>query len=172
MLLALCKAVGVVAPMYTWEQWQLRCKLHKLLFWEAARGAGGPSTALDEVLVGCVHDGCIANLVRGGCNPAAAAAIVANLGQVVANATAELAVGGKGGRGTTTRGGEEASKDGSPSLLVLMLMATAAELKVVGSRVEDGCQQRQTATHLLLLGGEGGRECSHQGVGNIKITLT
>jgi hypothetical protein len=40
-LLAWCKTAGIVAPMYTWEQRQSHCKLHKLLFLAAARGAGG-----------------------------------------------------------------------------------------------------------------------------------
>jgi hypothetical protein len=52
-----------------------------------------------------VDDGCIVNLVHGGCDPAAAAAIVANLGWVAVDAAAELALGGKGGEGTTTEGG-------------------------------------------------------------------
>ncbi len=89
----------------------MHCKLHELLFWEAAGGARGPLAAADEVLAGCIDDGCGANLVHGGCNPAAAAAIVANLGWAAADVAAELAVGGKGGGGTTMGGGEEASKD-------------------------------------------------------------
>jgi hypothetical protein len=138
----------------------------------AARRTGGPSMALDKVLPcpGRVDDGCIANLVHGGCNPAATVAIVADLGWAVVDAAVELVVGGKGVGGTTTRGGEEALKDGSLLLLSSTLMAV--ELKVVGGRVEDGRWWRQTAAQLLLPGGEGGRGCSHEGAGNIKIMLT
>jgi hypothetical protein len=70
--------------------------------------------ALDEVLAGRVDDRCVAKLVRGGCDLAAAVAIVADLGWAAADATAELAVGGKGRGGVTTGGGKEASKDGYP----------------------------------------------------------
>jgi hypothetical protein len=62
-LLASCKAAGVLAPTYTWEQWQ--SKLHKLLFPAALWGTGGPLMALDKVLP-CnnrVYDGCVAYLV-------------------------------------------------------------------------------------------------------------
>ncbi len=99
MLLALCNAVRVIVPTYTWEQWQLHCKLHKLLFLEAVRGAGGPLMVVDKVLPWASHvdDGCISNLVRGGCDLAETEAIVADLGKVVADAAAELAVSGKGG---------------------------------------------------------------------------
>jgi hypothetical protein len=128
--------------------------------------------ASPPTLAGCVDDGCVANLVRRGCNPAMAAATVADLGRAAADATAELAISGKGGGDTTTGGGEEASKDGSLSLLSLMLSAMAAELKEAGGRVEDGCRRRRTATRLLLPRGEGGRECFHQVAGNIKIMLT
>jgi hypothetical protein len=91
-LLASCKAMGVAVLTYTWERWQLCCKLHELLFLEAVRGAGGPSTALDEVLPCASHvdDWCVANLVRGGCDPAAAVAIVADLGRTAADAAVEL----------------------------------------------------------------------------------
>jgi hypothetical protein len=120
----------------------------------------------DKVLpcTGRVDDGCIADLVHGGCDLAAAAAIVVNLGRVVANAAAELTVGGKGGGSRTTGGGEEASKDGSALLLssTLKANATAVELKARGGRVKDGRLRCQMATQLLLPGGEGGRECSHQ----------
>ncbi len=78
MLLALWKVAGVVAPMYMWEQWQSRCKLHKLLFQEAAQGTRRPLMASEEVLAGRVDDGCITNLVHGGCHPATGAAIVAD----------------------------------------------------------------------------------------------
>jgi hypothetical protein len=81
---------------------------------------------------------------------------------------AELAIGGKRGEGMTTGGGEEALKYGSSLLLLLTLMATVEELKAAGNRVEDSCRRCRTATRLLLPGGEGGRECSHQGAGNIK----
>ncbi len=94
----------------------------------------------------------------GGCNLAAAVAIVADLGQAVANTAAELAVGGKGGGGTTTGGGEEALKDRSSLLLLSTLAATALELKAAGGRVKDSHWQCLTATRLLLPGGEGGRE--------------
>jgi hypothetical protein len=49
-------------------------------------------TALDEVLpcTGYVDAGCVADLVWGGCDPAAAAAIAAAQGLVVERATAEL----------------------------------------------------------------------------------
>jgi hypothetical protein len=73
-----------------------------------------------------MDDGCIANLVRGGCDPAIAAAIVADMGRAAADAAAELAAGGKGGEGMTTRGGEEALKYGSSLLLSLTLTAMAA----------------------------------------------
>ncbi len=58
----------------------MHCKLHELLFPEAAPEARGPSTALDEVLPCTSHmdDGCIANMVHGGCNPASAAAMTNN----------------------------------------------------------------------------------------------
>jgi hypothetical protein len=52
-----------------------------------------------------------------------------NLGRVAVDAAAELMIGGEGLGGTTMGGGEEASKDGSLSLLSLTLTATAAELK-------------------------------------------
>ncbi len=104
--------------------------------------------------------------------PAEAVAIVADLGWAAADAAAELVVGVKGGGSTTMGGGEEASKDGSLLLLSLTLTATSAKLKAAGGRVKDGCWQRQTATWLLLPGGEDGRECSHHCAGNIKITLT
>ena len=93
---------------------QLRCKLHKLLHLAAQVQEAGFSsssslllslsmlstlllllpllTALDEVLpcTGYVDAGCVANLVRGGCDLAAAAAIAAALGLAAARATAEL----------------------------------------------------------------------------------
>jgi hypothetical protein len=49
-------------------------------------------TALEEVFpcTGYVDAGSIANLVRGGCNPAGAAAIMAALGLAAARAAAEL----------------------------------------------------------------------------------
>jgi hypothetical protein len=61
----------------------------------------------DEVLpcTGHVDNGCIANLVRGGCDLAGTAAIVADLGRAAVDSTAELVVGGKGGGGTTMGGG-------------------------------------------------------------------
>ncbi len=129
---------------------------------------------MDKVLAGHVDEGCIANLMHGGCDPAAAVAIAADLGRAAADAAVELVVGGKGGRGTTTGGGEEALKDGSLSLLSsrLMAMAMVAELKAAGGRVEDGYRWRRMATRWPLPGGEGGRECSHQGAGNINIMLT
>jgi hypothetical protein len=49
-LLASCKVAGVVAPTYTWEQWQLRWKLSMLLFLVATWWAGGPWMMSDEVL--------------------------------------------------------------------------------------------------------------------------
>ncbi len=52
-----------------------------------------------------MDDGCVANLVHGWCDPAAAVAIVADLGQAAAEAAAVLAGGCKGGGGTTTGGG-------------------------------------------------------------------
>jgi hypothetical protein len=50
-----------------------------------------------------------------------------------------------------------------------MLTAMVVELKAAGGRVEDSRRQRRMAMWLLLLGGEGGRECSHQRAGNINI---
>jgi hypothetical protein len=49
-------------------------------------------TALDEVLpcTGYMDARCVANLVRGGCNLAVAAAIAAALGLVAARAVVEL----------------------------------------------------------------------------------
>jgi hypothetical protein len=81
-LLVSCKAAGVVVLMYTWERWQLHWKLHKLLLLEAGWGGGGALTELDKVLpcAGHVDDRCIANLVRGGWDPAVAVAIVVDLG--------------------------------------------------------------------------------------------
>jgi hypothetical protein len=110
--------------------------------------------------------------VCGGCNPAAAAAIVADLGLAAVDAAVELVIRGKGREGTTIGGGEEALKYGSLLLLSSMLTATAAELKAAGGRDEDGHWQRRKATWLLLLGGKGGRECSHQGAGNLNVALT
>ncbi len=97
MLLTLCEVAGVVAPMYMWEQWQLRCKLHKVLIPAAVqggRGAGGPLTVSGKFLpcAGLMDDRCITNLVRRCCNPAVAAAIVTQLGRVAADAAAVLAV--------------------------------------------------------------------------------
>ncbi len=64
-------------------------------------GAGGPSTALGEVLPcsGRVDDGCISGLVNGWCDPAVATAtaIMVDLGWAVADNTAVLVGGGKGG---------------------------------------------------------------------------
>jgi hypothetical protein len=64
-------------------------------------GAREPSMASDEDLpcTGHVDDGCIANLVRGWCDLATAAAIVADLGWAAVDATAVLAGGGEGGGG-------------------------------------------------------------------------
>ena len=83
-----CEEAGIVAPIYTWERWQSRCKLHELL-----HPSPSPSTASDEVLpcTGHVDAGCVADLVRGGCDPAAAAAIATDLGLAAARAAAELA---------------------------------------------------------------------------------
>ncbi len=52
--------------------------------------------ALDEDLpcAGRVDNGCIANLVRGRCDPAMATAIVADLGRAAADAAAVLTGGG------------------------------------------------------------------------------
>jgi hypothetical protein len=52
-----------------------------------------------------VDDVCVANLVRGWCDPAAAAAVVTDLGRAAAEAAAVLTGGGKGGGGTTMGGG-------------------------------------------------------------------
>ncbi len=92
MLLASCKAAGVITLTYTWKQRQRRCKLHELLFPEAVRGAVGPLTALDKILpcVGRMDDRCVADLVHGGCNPVTAAAILADLGRAAVDAAAEL----------------------------------------------------------------------------------
>ncbi len=67
-LLASCKAAGVVAPTYLWEQWQSCCKLHKLLLPVAVLGAGGLLTVSDKILPCANHvdDKCNADLVRGG----------------------------------------------------------------------------------------------------------
>ncbi len=62
----------------------------------------------------------VANLVRGECNPAVAAAIMADLVRAVMDSTAELVGDGKGGGGAQKQeGGEGASKDGSSSLSLL-----------------------------------------------------
>ena len=90
--LGILQGGGDVAPTYMWEQWQWCCKLQKLLFLVAARGTGGPLTVLDKVLpcVSHVDNGCIANLVRRGCDLTVAA-------EAVVGAAAELTVGGEGG---------------------------------------------------------------------------
>jgi hypothetical protein len=89
MLLVSCKVAWVIRLTYMWERWQLCCKLHKLLFLEAAGGSRGPSAASDEVLpcASRMDDGCVANLVHGGCDPATAAAIMADLGRAAADAS-------------------------------------------------------------------------------------
>jgi len=89
-----CEGAGIVAPIYTWERWQSRCKLHELLHPSSSSSPSpSPSTASDEVLpcTGHVDAGCVADLVRGGCDPAAAAAIATALGLAAAGAAAELA---------------------------------------------------------------------------------
>ncbi|KAL3778569.1 hypothetical protein ACHAW5_007024 [Stephanodiscus triporus] len=89
-LSASCRAAGFVAPTYTWERWQSRCKLRELL---SPPSSSSSVAASDEVLP-CdarVDDGCVADLVRGGCEPAEAAAIVAALGRAAADAARELA---------------------------------------------------------------------------------
>ena len=86
-----CEEAGIVPPIYTWERWQSRCKLHELLHPEA--GPSSPSSPpSDEVLprTGHVDAGCVADLVRGGCDPAAAADIATALGLAAARAAAEL----------------------------------------------------------------------------------
>jgi hypothetical protein len=97
---------------------------------------------LDKVLPCNSHvdDGCFANLVRRVCNPAAATAIVVDLGWVVIDAAAELTGGGKGGRAQQWEGGEGASKEANKSLLFLSSMstATAVELTATESRTAVG----------------------------------
>jgi hypothetical protein len=95
---------GHLTSCSSWT-WQSCCKLHKLLHLAAqAREANSselsllllsllPSlTTLDQVLpcTGHVDAGCVANLVRGGCDPAMAAAIAAALGLAAARAAVEL----------------------------------------------------------------------------------
>ena len=125
----------------------------------------------DKILpsTGCVDDGCVSNLVCRGCNPAAAVAIVVALGRAVADAVAdavvELVGGGERG-GDTTTGGRGWGIEGRVIIVVLINVDNDGS-RVKGDRVNDSCQWRRTATRLLLPGGEGGRERSHQGVGNI-----
>jgi hypothetical protein len=131
-------------------------------------GAGGAWTTSDVVPTCANHvdDGCVADLVRGGCNPAAAAAIVVNLGWVMVDAAAELVGGGEGGGGTTMGGRGGGIKGGQKIIAVVVVDVNsnsggADGGRVEGGRVEDRRRQRWTAMRFLLLGGEGGRKCSH-----------
>jgi hypothetical protein len=120
-----------------------------------------------------MDDETFANLVHRGCNPAMATAIVADLGWVVVDAAAEPLTGGKGGGGTTMGGRGGSIKGGQRIIIVVVVNADGNGSgvdggRVEGSRVKDGSRRRWMATRLLLPGGEGGRKCTHQGVGNIK----
>ena len=107
-------------------------------------------TASDKIMLctGCVDDRCVVDLIPKGCNPAAAMAIVADLGQAAADAAAKLAGGGEGGGGTTTGGGG-ASKDGS-SLLSLSTSTNGGRVK--GNGVNEGRRWCRTVRRLLFLG--------------------
>jgi hypothetical protein len=92
-------------------------------------GAGGPLTALDEVLpwAGHMDDRCVANLVHGWCDLATATAIMADLGQVAADAAAVLMGGGKGGGGTKSGGGG-GGIEGRIIVLVIVDIGVVAKL--------------------------------------------
>ncbi len=50
-----CKEVGIVVPIYTWERWQSRCKLHELLHPDArTREAGVVDVVVDVAVADCV----------------------------------------------------------------------------------------------------------------------
>ncbi len=51
-----CKEAGIVVPIYTWERWQLHCKLHKLLHPDAwTREAGVIDVLIDVIIANCVR---------------------------------------------------------------------------------------------------------------------
>jgi hypothetical protein len=79
---------------------------------------------------------CIASLVRGWCNLAAAVAILADLGQAMVDAAAELAGGGKGGGGTTTGGRGGGIKGGQRIIGVVDLDVGSNSSEVDSGRVE------------------------------------
>ena len=45
-----CVEVGIIAPIYTWERWQSRCMLHKLLHPVACTWEVGSSLSLSSSL--------------------------------------------------------------------------------------------------------------------------
>jgi hypothetical protein len=50
-----CKEVVIVVPIYTWERWQSRCKLHELLHPDArTREAGVVNVIVDVAVADCV----------------------------------------------------------------------------------------------------------------------
>jgi hypothetical protein len=54
-LQSLCKEAGIVVPIYTWERWQSRCKLHKLLHPDArTREAGVVDIVVDIAVADCI----------------------------------------------------------------------------------------------------------------------
>jgi hypothetical protein len=80
--------------------WQLHCKLHKLLFWEAARGGRGAIDGIRQDPCGRMDDGCITNLrIWDGWRqmPQRSSRLVT-----------------RDGGGHNNRRGKEASKDGHP----------------------------------------------------------
>jgi hypothetical protein len=114
------------------------------------RGAGGPSTASDKALpcAGCVDDGCVADLVRGWCNPAAVAAIVADLGWAAADATAVLVGGGEGGGGTTTEGGGGGIEGW---IIVLVIVDIAVNVKVLTLMLTSPAMMMVTVLTLAMM---------------------
>ncbi len=97
---------------------------------------------MDKVLpcAGRVDDGCVANLVRGWCDPAAATAIVADLGRAAVDAAALLAGDGDGGEGGGNEGWIiflvviDVNVDIKLLMSMLTAMATAVESKAAESR--------------------------------------
>jgi hypothetical protein len=50
-----CKEAGIVVPIYTWERWQSRCKLHKLLHPDArTREARVVIIVVDVAVANCI----------------------------------------------------------------------------------------------------------------------
>jgi hypothetical protein len=111
----------------------------------------------------CMDDGCVAILVRRWSDPAAAAAIVTDLGRVVADVAAVLTGGGKGGGGMTTGGGGGGIK-GWIIVLVIVGVDVNIELLTSKSTATVMVAELKAAESRTAIGGAGRRGgCSCQG---------